>query len=251
MDKNYQLTEEEKNLFSIMRKGDLERCTFFNRANGFKWFHPVREEGFFSPKYVEAPYKVEDRYGTRWTVPYWCATNYLNRLSWELGTEEGKPFQPYMADIMNDVTDHLQKKGFCNYNVWIAFVQILTQMDTKYINDKMIDNIGYWVESKFGDTPWFVQAFLLPKLLDENTPISINISGEILKQVFWRKKVKTFKGKTQLEKYNNFEKSWSKEIFDQLLHQRQKHKVYATKGLVDFHDGLATAFEMVRTGVLE
>lgn len=150
------------------------------------WFDFLKEEGYFDPQKNPSPVPVQNGF----TVPYWEALGYLQRLSTKIKEGNNLELTDEIIAIIRSVSDHPKD----NYITWYNFIQILSNLPNDKIPVDILEYIPVWLSSKF-DTALQTSELcenLLPKFLpDTPTKEDIEKAEIILKHLFDIEKIPT------------------------------------------------------------
>lgn len=145
---------------------------FFKNVKSTKWFHPLKEKGYFAPEKAPGP-KPADKEGY-WTIPHWNVLDYLEKVSQQVTEPGNEEYIDELLNIIKGVTKYHIENDKCldNYRIWWYFVKILVNLPTEKITDEILDLIPVWLDSKFDNMLPATEILekLLPKFLDSKNP---------------------------------------------------------------------------------
>lgn len=215
------LTEEELKLLNSLSDDLSVENYFFTKASNPKWFFPLKDKGYFSPKRVPQP-RPTNKEGS-FIISPWNVMPYLEKLSSEIKAGKIPDYSEPLLSIIQEVTTYRTEsnEGLDNYNVWWGFVNILLNLPNseieKFLNQKNIkinDWLDVWMSSKFrsGIVETDIAKKLLPKFLTKD-PEDSKVAEDIVNavtQIVWTpvdESKREFllgkkrKGKTRVEDY--------------------------------------------------
>ncbi len=141
---------------------------FFNNLKSSNWFIPLKNEGYFNPKYNP---KVQEGQ----IIKLWPILRYLLTISESLKDSDSEYIKEIL-DIIRNVTIYKDAKGkhIDNYHTWHYFIKILWNIPNDYIRPKDLEMLKIWLDSKFDVNSIFqsheIAKKLLPKFLDTQNP---------------------------------------------------------------------------------
>lgn len=160
------LNPKEEAALEMIRKDISYENYFFKKVTNIKWFYPLKERGYFSPK--KAPgVKPAEKEG--YYVPQWNVLPYLERISQQVNIPANEKYIEELLKIIKEISNYQDSKGqyIDNYRTCRYFVKILLKLPNNKISMEIIELIPIWLNSKF-DTmlPGSQIAIkLLPKFL--------------------------------------------------------------------------------------
>ena len=109
----------------------------------------------------------EGREKGSYTIPYWSALDYLERISKVCAKSENRRYAEELMRIVRDVTRPKDGDRADNYRTWWCFTKIMSNLPTEVITLEDMDLVGDWLDSHFGTTlvDDELGRTLLPKLL--------------------------------------------------------------------------------------
>lgn len=141
------LTADERDLLiRISDKAEL-RPYFFRKARGLKWFHPLAEQGYFSPD--QNPPPVAAKAEGYMNVPFWPALDYLVTISPELRSKENDAYAEKFIELIRSVTNYAVDHKFSNFRTWRQFSEIIQNIPITLIQENDIELIDYWFSDPF------------------------------------------------------------------------------------------------------
>ncbi len=150
-------------LLDIISKDKAYENYFFKITNSIKFFHPLKEKGYF---------KVDDN--SFYEIPEWNVLPYLERVSEQVNKKENKKYIAELLNIIHSVTEyHINHdRSLDNYRTWAYFTRILCNLPSESILLETVELIREWLTSKF-DTSFpgtEIVKKLLPKFLNSADP---------------------------------------------------------------------------------
>jgi len=145
---------------------------FFRNSKSTAWFDILQSKGFFEPNPDTAPQPTEPE--GHYHLPQWNVLPYLEKISQQVNEPGNKIYSDQLLNIIHKVTDYHIKhdKILDNYRIWWYFAKILYNLPNEKIDDKVLDLIPIWLDSKFDNSLPGSEILkrLLPKFLDSDNP---------------------------------------------------------------------------------
>ncbi len=188
-------------------QNEARREYFFKRLSSIEWFKPLKEKGYFTPERAPGP-KPANKEGY-FTIPYWEALGYLERVSQQVKQPGNERYADELLEIIKDITNYHIKHDriLDNYHTWWYFVKILVNLPNDKITDEIINFIPIWLDSKFDNNLPASEILnnLLPKFLsDENSEEDIKKAEKIVSYI------------TQIKWISVFSEQYKKEMREKL-----------------------------------
>lgn len=164
------LEPKEEAVLDLIAQDISYESYFFNKVSDIKWFCPLKEKGYFSPK--KAPYPKPSEKEGYFSFPYWNILPYLERVSEKANLSGNEKYIDELLNIIKDVTKyHLDNnKSLDNFITWQSFVKILVNIPNGKVSEEIINLISTWLDTKFDNTlvPIEILKNLLPKFLNSD-----------------------------------------------------------------------------------
>lgn len=158
-----ELTGPERSALDLIQKDKAYENYFLRKTEKPRFFHPLKELGFFNPSHNPGPKESEEK--GYFSMPEWNVLPYLERLSAQIrpGTNEWL-IDELLAIIKNTSTATDRKD---NYRTWWYFVKILVNLPNDRISDDILALIPGWLDTRFDNTlpAADIAKSLLPKFL--------------------------------------------------------------------------------------
>lgn len=212
---------------------------FFQQVKGLKWFHLLREEGYFKPEKLPPP-RPSEREGYV-DIPLWEAAEYLRKTASDLGAEEGMPYCQDFLSILESATEYARANEFSNYQVWWRFAEILLHIPYRLMSGKTIDAVDYWLEDKNASALIVrdIGGKLLLQLLNRHDDHADEIVSGLLPKLF-QVSFKRYPPETQMvgkKACFRFDDYWGKKIIEAIALKSGER--LGREGVSVFHDELA------------
>ncbi|MBF0344780.1 MAG: hypothetical protein HQL06_11180 [Nitrospirae bacterium] len=178
------LTEKEIRILTSLGEDVAYENYFFQRAKNLKWFQPLKDKGYFSPKNNPKPEPADEK--GPFTVPAWNVLSYLEKVSQQVNTPGNEGYIDELLKIIKDVSEYKDDTGqhIDNDRTWRYFVKILINLPTEKIPHGIIDLIPTWLESEIK----IIASNLLPKFLNSDNPEDLQKAEkivEIITDIIW------------------------------------------------------------------
>jgi hypothetical protein len=178
------LNSTSKALLEILLGNGLPyRLYFLRNVNpqyiSAEWLDHLLEKGYYDPAENLDPVAVEDGF----TIPFWEALSFLEKLSQFFGNDQHLELVPKVLAIIKAVSN--QPKD--NYHTWHVFLRILQTIPNDLIPPEALEQIGGWLASRFHSSVQTVDICegLLPKFLpDDPSPADIDKGKILLRHLF-------------------------------------------------------------------
>jgi len=200
------LNPKEKAVLNLIKEDVAYENYFFKKVSDLKWFFPLKKLGYFSPE--KAPgLKPSEKEGY-FTIPEWNVLPYLERLSQR--KDITNEYIDELVKIIVDITNyHIENnKSLDNYRNWWYFIKILSNIPNEKINNKIIELIPIWLDSRFesGLPGSEILKRLLTKFLDSDGEEDLEKAEKIIDLITKIKWVDKYKGqqKEKLIKERNY-----------------------------------------------
>lgn len=138
-----ELTGPEKSALDLIQKGRAYENYFFNKTSKFKFFHPLKERGYFAPARNPGPIETEKGF---FSIPEWNVLPYLERLSKQIKPGENEDYIGELLAIIKAVSNAPDRKD--NYRTWWYFAKILVSLPNHRIADEVLELIPLWLDSR-------------------------------------------------------------------------------------------------------
>lgn len=165
-------TKQEIEFILELITQDQYRNYFFKNSKSTAWFDILQSKDFFEPTLDTAPQPTEPE--GHYHIPQWNVLPYLEKVSQRVNELGNEKYSNALVKIIGKVTDYHIKnnKALDNYRTWWYFVKILCNLPNEKIDDKILDLIPIWLESKFDNSLPGSEILkkLLPKFLNSHKP---------------------------------------------------------------------------------
>lgn len=188
------LTERQESFLNIMKESRVLEWKGYQRLlereDGTRFFHVLREAGFFAPDRNPAP---EHEGENRIRVPYWPPLGYLKAVAERCGKQGDTALADSVMEVVRSVSSWRDEKGQArsNYRTNWTFAEILGLLPTKAVTVQDVDLVEEWLNDPFDRTA-LAHALdgALSHFLDSTTPEDWQKAARILFHVTiieWRK----------------------------------------------------------------
>lgn len=171
---------------TVQSKPDLEPF-FFKKIKGLKWFDELYTRGFFNPD--RNPTLKESENKGFFVIPFWPMLEYLEKTAPELQNDNIE-FVGKFLHVIRSITRASMESNFSNFRTWWYFAKIIKYIPINQISVDDVDLFSFWLKDRF-DRMLVADELgnhFLPKLLNEETPHSQELSLkliEALTQLQW------------------------------------------------------------------
>ncbi len=194
------LSARELDLLQRINEKEELRPLFFRKVKGLKWFDPLAERGYFSPK--ENPKPVPAKEEGYVNIPFWSIADYLVKTAPELADEKNREYAEKYLQVLVDVTAYAKNNEISNYRTWWQFAKIISQIPHNSIPLEKIDIVDYWLDDKYerGLVAQEIGEKWLPRLLQVNDGNALQLAKrniEFLYKVIFVERKHGEKGKQE------------------------------------------------------
>ncbi|HOQ41871.1 MAG TPA: hypothetical protein PK178_06935 [Smithellaceae bacterium] len=171
---------------TVQSKPELEPF-FFQKIKGLKWFDELYTRGFFNPDRNPKLKESEDK--GFFMIPFWPMLEYLEKTAPELQNGNLEYVGKYL-EVIRSVTRVSIDSDISNYRTWWYFAKVIKFIPIDQISIDDVILFSFWLKDKF-DRMLIADELgnhFLPKLLNEGTPHSYELSLkliEALTQLQW------------------------------------------------------------------
>ncbi|HAW49991.1 TPA: hypothetical protein DCX16_03465 [bacterium] len=181
---------------------------FFKNVKSSNWFDILKNEGYFVPEKVPGPKPAEQE--GHFMISEWSVLPYLERISQQVNMPNSEKYIDELLYIIKDVSNYRDTNGqhIDNYRTWQYFVKILCNLPNEKIDDKILELIPIWLDSKFDTILQGLEIVkrLLPKFSDGD------------KSEDWKKAEKIVNMVTQIKWIPKYTEQQKKEIEEKYKH---------------------------------
>ena len=164
-----ELSVKEQDLLGRLENEPELKTLFFRKVKGVKWFDALESSGYLNAGSIPKPFKSQQDEGF-FVIPAWVTGEYLVKTAPEL--KERNDYIPRFLEVISGATAYAKEKNFSNYRVWDQFARVVSQIPSRFINEKFIeDTVDYWFDDRF-NKDWVLEQTTekwLPNLLEEKT----------------------------------------------------------------------------------
>ncbi len=161
-----ELSVKERHLLERLKAEPELKPLFFREVKGLKWFNAFRDEGYLNVEGIPEPMPSEQE--GYLIIPPWIIGEYLVKTAPEL--KDKNDYVQHFLKVILDGTEYAREKGFSNYRVWCQFVQIVSEIPSRFITEEFVDNvIDYWLDDEFSKD-WVLEQIAekwFPRFLKE------------------------------------------------------------------------------------
>ncbi|MCP4582005.1 MAG: hypothetical protein GY839_10325 [candidate division Zixibacteria bacterium] len=144
---------------------------FLNSISDSRWFHFLKEKGYFDPYNAPGPLPALDQDG--FVIPEWNVLPYLEHVSKKSNEPKSEQYVDELLEIVRNVTKFRNDKGerTDNPRTWWYFVKIICNLPNEKIGIDILKFIPDWLETRFNFSLADAEITnkLLPKFLPDNS----------------------------------------------------------------------------------
>jgi hypothetical protein len=160
---------------------------FFRKLISIEWLLPLRDAGYFDPDRNPKPQPTEKE--GYCTIPHWNVIGYLIKVSEQITEETDAKYAQGLMEIVRAISIYRteNEKSIDNYRTNWAFIKVMANLPTTFVEIEDIDLIHGFLDSGF-DTSLVASELaksLLPKLLRHGEKEKALRLVEIVTSVKW------------------------------------------------------------------
>jgi len=160
---------EIKTMVDVYLRKESYQYYFFKRLKNLAWLTYLKTYGFFDGN--PRPFEVENQTGS-YSVPRWSVLDYLEWCSAQVKQGQYPKYGEALIDIIRSVSSFRDsdRKRIDNHITDWAFIKIITNLPSRFVQVEDIEMIATFLESRWGNTITGSEIGnnLLPALLDQD-----------------------------------------------------------------------------------
>lgn len=160
---------EIKTMVDVYLRKESYQYYFFKRLKNLAWLTYLKTYGFFDGN--PRPFEVENQTGS-YSVPRWSVLDYLEWCSAQVKQGQDPKYGETLIDIIRSVSSFRDpdRKRIDNHITDWAFIKIIANLPSRFIQVEDIEMIATFLESRWGNTLTGSEIGnnLLPALLNQD-----------------------------------------------------------------------------------
>ena len=167
---------------------------FLSKTDKLKWLFPLKILGYLDVVNAPGP-KLEDEKNRLYFIPKWEIMPYLVNVASKLKESANKEYRKVIYEFIYALSEERNKQGDAldNYRIFYSIIQILNELPSTLIPQKLIKCLPVWLNSKFGvELPGseligkFIPKFLPPNASPSDTK-KLTLLLEYVTRLRWEK----------------------------------------------------------------
>lgn len=180
--------QDDIDLLEKIWKRDSREDYFFSHTKKLKWFHPLKELGYFDPSTASGSEMLPNGSSRR---PKWKVLPYLEAVSGQVGTLDGAQ---YVSELLEIIQTFAECDPAETRHAWWYFVKIMANLPNASVPIELVAVVPDWLSRRDGHDLLSTETIrkLLPKFLNDSPTSDDVAKAEVLLRgitaITWRRR---------------------------------------------------------------